>query len=128
LTEARKENTIGEPSSLLQRIRTLNEEKKLTLLGELVCTQAAAVLRYEGDDAIEMDSVFFEIGFNSLTAVKLRNSLNEVLGLTLPAMLLFDYPTPAALASHLRAQIVDQEHEPTIDASATDGLVRADAD
>ncbi|MCI4065628.1 phosphopantetheine-binding protein [Micromonospora sp. R77] len=71
--------------------------------GELVRAEAALVLAYPGPELVDTDRGFLELGFDSLIAVELRNRLGRQTGLTLPATLLFDHPTPAALAAHLAA-------------------------
>ncbi|MFE0061368.1 type I polyketide synthase [Streptomyces sp. NPDC059003] len=68
---------------------------------DLVRARVAAVLRYSSPTAVDPQKAFSELGFDSLMAVELRNVLSEQTGLRLPASVIFDQPTPAALAEHL---------------------------
>ncbi|WP_367435348.1 type I polyketide synthase [Streptomyces celluloflavus] len=68
----------------------------------LVRTQAAFVLGYEDGARIDPDLTLLELGIDSLGAVRFQRRLASVTGLDLPATLLVDHPTPAALAEHLR--------------------------
>ncbi|WP_344319062.1 SDR family NAD(P)-dependent oxidoreductase, partial [Streptomyces yatensis] len=75
-------------------------ERKATVL-DLVRTHVAAVLGYAASEAIDPARPFQEIGFDSLTAVELRNRLTAATGARFPASVIYDYPTPAALAEHV---------------------------
>ncbi|MFE2949850.1 phosphopantetheine-binding protein, partial [Embleya sp. NPDC059267] len=82
------------------------EEEQRRLLVDLVCGHAGTVLALGGAGAVDPQRGFTEIGFDSLTAVELRNRLDAATDLRLPATLVFDYPTPADLADHLFEELV----------------------
>jgi acyl transferase domain-containing protein/acyl carrier protein len=84
------------------RLAEMTEGERERAVLDLVRTQAAVVLGYAGPDAVEEDRGFLELGFDSLTALELRNRLAAATGLPLPATLLFDHPAPFAMARHLR--------------------------
>ncbi|MFD2012482.1 type I polyketide synthase [Streptomyces narbonensis] len=88
-------------SSALAGIAALPEPERRPALLTLVRTHAAAVLGHSSPDRVAPGRAFTELGFDSLTAVQLRNQLSAVIGSRLPATAVFDHPTPAALAAHL---------------------------
>ncbi|WP_207709994.1 type I polyketide synthase [Actinomadura macrotermitis] len=110
---------VAAPSgSLTDRLADLSAARREALLVELVRTQAAATLGYAGPEAIEPEQTFRDMGFDSLAAVRFRNSLSETVGLRLPATLVFDHPTALALAGFVLAELVgpDEAPEPVPDA------------
>ncbi|WP_444978676.1 SDR family NAD(P)-dependent oxidoreductase, partial [Actinoplanes derwentensis] len=82
------------------------------VLTDLVTGLAAAALRRPAGEPVAADGTFFENGFDSLTAVELHSRLTAATGLALPVTLAFDYPTPAALARHLYAELLGLAPEP----------------
>ncbi|WP_455568561.1 SDR family NAD(P)-dependent oxidoreductase [Streptomyces netropsis] len=83
------------------RLAGLSPEERLRLVQNVVLGAVAAVLGHESRDAITSSRGFLELGFDSLTGVRLRNSLAKELGLRLPATTVFDHPSPGQLAAHL---------------------------
>ncbi|MFE9306043.1 SDR family NAD(P)-dependent oxidoreductase, partial [Streptomyces sp. NPDC006856] len=97
---------IGSADALRQRIAVLpRHEDRVRALTELIRAHAATVLRHPDADAVRSTKAFSALGFDSLTAVELRNRLAAATGLALPAAVLFDHPTPSALADRLLADL-----------------------
>ncbi|WP_328891797.1 type I polyketide synthase [Streptomyces sp. NBC_00316] len=87
--------------SLTDRLTPLPAEERLAALRELVRERAATVLGHGSAHDVAPDLPFRELGFDSLTAVELRNHLNAATGLRLSATLVFDHPTADAVAAHV---------------------------
>ncbi|ATW47935.1 type I polyketide synthase [Streptomyces peucetius] len=98
-------SAVNDPGQVLRRLAELPHEEHDAFLVDLVCEQAAAVLGHGSAAEMEPARPFQDLGFDSLTAVELRNRLGAALDLALPVTLVFDHPTPRDLAAHLASQV-----------------------
>ncbi|HEX8870117.1 MAG TPA: type I polyketide synthase, partial [Lentzea sp.] len=114
-------------SGLVQRLSGMAPEARLAALLDLVRTEVAAVLGHDGVAAVDPAKAFQDLGFDSLTAVDLRNRLTAVTGLRLPSTLIFDYPTSAVLAGFLRDELFGASDEvsslPALTSTSDDPIV-----
>jgi polyketide synthase 12 len=99
-------------SVLLQRLEGLPEDEQHAVLVDLVRSHIAAVLGNTTAGAVDPDKAFQELGFDSLTAVEMRNRLKTATGLALSPTLIFDYPNSAALAGYFHGELLGAPSQP----------------
>nr|ADM46357.1 polyketide synthase [Streptomyces sp. CS] len=114
----------GDGSGLLRRLAGLAEAEQEAVLLGIIQAEATAVLGFSGPELAQGTRGFGDIGFDSLTAIEVRNRLSAATGVKLPATLIFDYPTPVALARHLREEL----GESAAGAAAAPTVVATDPD
>jgi acyl transferase domain-containing protein len=117
----RADSTRG---SLKRRLANTPESERARVILELVSGEVAAVLGHASGDAIDPQRAFGELGFDSLTAVELRNRLSLLGGVSLPATLVFDYPTSAALSDFLLSAILPELGSPGAELDSEDVAIR----
>ncbi|MEU7982400.1 type I polyketide synthase [Micromonospora sp. NPDC049081] len=102
----------NDPGSLTDSLAALSTQQRGERLLDLVRTEIRGVLGYTDAEAVDDERSLRDMGFDSLTAVELRNRLNTVTGLRLPTTLVFDFPTAVALSEQIGTRLVPETGEP----------------
>ncbi|MFD7667114.1 type I polyketide synthase [Streptomyces sp. NPDC059788] len=105
-------------ATLIDRLQAARPEERTQLLTDVVRTEAAAVLGHASAKNLDGRREFYELGFDSLTSVELRNRLSAITGLHLSATVVFDSKTPADLAARLYGDLAEQS---SLDGSGAQG-------
>ncbi|WP_409462971.1 beta-ketoacyl synthase N-terminal-like domain-containing protein [Amycolatopsis sp. GA6-003] len=111
----------ADPDVLRERLAGHTQVQREKILLQVVLEHTAAVLGYADADAVDPNRHFLESGFDSVSAVGLRNSLNEATGLTVSPTVIFDHQNPVALTAHLLSEL-DGAAAGSPEDPASDGL------
>ncbi|MFI2478861.1 SDR family NAD(P)-dependent oxidoreductase, partial [Nocardia xishanensis] len=121
LVPHRRTAASGTSSAVRARLANTPDGERFGVLVDIVRGQVAAILGHQNADAIAADKAFGELGFDSIAAIEFRNALKTVTGLHLPATLVFDYPTPQAMAKYLADEITGTGQDGEVTASRAVG-------
>ncbi|MEU6382655.1 type I polyketide synthase [Streptomyces bauhiniae] len=100
-----RQGAVETSDSFLDQLRRITSPEQSKKLLDMVLSHTAATLGHTGTGAVDERQAFKDLGFDSLAAVDLRNRIAATTGLRLPATLVFDYPTPAALARQVGEEL-----------------------
>jgi acyl transferase domain-containing protein/thioesterase domain-containing protein/acyl carrier protein len=103
----------SDADAMLGELARLSPDDRRAGLLDLVLVNVADVLGHASKELIDADRPFRDLGFDSLTSVELRNRLSAATGATLPSTLVFDHPTPTALAGHFHDLLLGAAGEPS---------------
>lgn len=119
------DGAAGGSTVLRQRLLAAPAAEHHGVITDFVRAEVAGVLGHPSAASVDVNRGFIELGFDSLTAVELRNRLAAVTGFRLPSTLTFDHPTASALARHLLERLSDGDSETTPAAAELDQLQAA---
>ena len=108
----RKAAAVARPGALADRLTALDQQAATREVHDLVLAEVAAVLGHGDTATVDPARPFKDLGFDSLTAVELRNRLNAATDLHLPAMVVFDHPNVTALAGHVLTEVLPERPSP----------------
>jgi acyl carrier protein len=115
-----------DPATVTGQLARLPRAGQASFILDLMRAQVAAVLGHDTPDKVDPEIAFKDLGFDSVAAVELRNRLNAATGVRLATTVVFNHPTPAALAGHLLARLMPGEAQ--YDAAMLADLDRLEAD
>jgi acyl carrier protein len=95
----------GRAGTWVRELGTLSPEQRERAILDAVRAEVARILSLSSADVVTADRPLRELGLDSLMAVELRNALGKRVGLTLPATLAYDHPTPAAIAKYVHGKV-----------------------
>ncbi|MEA2373149.1 MAG: hypothetical protein QOH12_3543, partial [Solirubrobacteraceae bacterium] len=105
LVSARRPRAGEAADSLQRRLSALPEPAWAEIVLDTVRDQIASVLGLGSRESVDPQRAFKDMGFDSLAAVELRGGLTRATRIALPATLIYDYPTPTAVAEHVLGKL-----------------------
>nr|WP_252981116.1 acyl carrier protein [Streptomyces chartreusis] len=115
------------PGAWRERLASVAPHERETALAELIRVEVAAVLGFPDPAALPTERPFTELGFDSLTAVQVRNRISAFTRVRLAPTVVLEYPTPSELAAHVHAALLDAGALPPVGSAEPEGAEGADS-